>query len=168
MPATILRPSRAAIPMLTIVDGYYVEKFTNAYKVTAYPVETGSRISDHVVAENKVIEMKGWISNIHPLGAVGPSLADRAREGWSQIEDMASAKELFTIYGRHGTYDSCVITKAEKESNAKTGLGLRFTLILQQVQIASAVTTLDTGRLNQGFLSSIGMTPVAPDFGGIA
>ena len=164
----LLRPTRGAIPMLTIVDGYYVEKDTDAYQVTTYPVESGSRISDHVVAENKVLELRGWISNIHALGSPGPSLADRPREGWAQIRALGSTKQPFTLYGKHGTYDNCVITKAEKESNAKTGQGLRFTLVMQQIQIATAVTTLDTGRLNQGFLASPGIPPVIADFGGFA
>ena len=99
------------------------EKHSMSSKVTAYPIEDGSDINDHVVKNQQQFSVTGII--------VG-GLAQKAA-----LTAMREQRDIITYSGRF-RMQNLVITNLTFGANSKNADGCSFTASFEQVQITSA------------------------------
>jgi D-ribose pyranose/furanose isomerase RbsD len=114
-------------------------------QVTAFPIENGSEITDHVINKPKKITVNGFVTNspINSLGKIGEIKdAIAGNSGLSQkrvsvaeyeLQSILFNKELVTIVTSLDVYDDMVMTSLSIPKDSKTGDALRFTATFQQI-----------------------------------
>ncbi len=111
-------------PLVGIVDGY--PTFSHKIKTTAggAPLENGAHVTDHKVADEREINLEGWVSSFTTFRGASASIA------WQQILRLWKGEDPVMYISPFDVIDECLIMDATATPN---GLGMRFTMKLQEV-----------------------------------
>lgn len=131
------------------VDLWYSENHSISVKVSSYPVEDGSTISDNAYREPYKIKLSGFITNIQQLtpdipflfGSTGYVTTQKAKTGWALLTEYANAREPFTVITTVKTYENMIITDVSTRIDEKTGTNLIFDLSFTEIKIVSTTET---------------------------
>ena len=176
--------------LLEYVDDYTGEKHSVGVAVSDYPVESGARITDHMITEPVVVTLTGFVSDAlrasHtkpvPRGRDGgDDLTLRGREAWERILALLDNSlpigdpitPLVTVYSRESVYTDMALINATADVSADTGDSLTFTLRFKQVRRADVRTEATTNsvvvRAKSSFIGTredqFGMGEDPSDFG---
>lgn len=144
------KPPKPKLTRITLSDGDFLEfdvaqeiSHTFPVKVTEFPVERGSNISDHVVNQNLKFSITGIFSN------ASLTLNDKERPYTEQdvflkLVNQIAKKEFVVIRTPLNTFKNCIITDFSIPKNAQIGHSLTVTIEFQQVRIVDSSTTVVT------------------------
>lgn len=126
-------------------------------KVSSHPIETGSKVSDHVTTDNPTFSIKGLVSDAHILPlmdrtfssilfGVGESRAEAARK---MLLVMFNNKAFVQLQsGKEPPYANLVITGINIPKDATVNGGFVFDVELEQMStVSSRYTTVKANRV---------------------
>lgn len=115
----------------------------SAVKLTDNPTETGTTITDHRIAQPRVVVLKGTFSNCY-VGASGNGgdisghPTESPQEAWDILKRMQFAKTLVYVTSGLESYSNLVIEKLNVTRDWKTANAIEVTIRLKQVFRAEA------------------------------
>ena len=115
--------------------GFLATKSTRKSKATKYPTESGIELVDNVYIEPWTIEIQGLVPSHNHLGeSPGPSVV------WQTLKSMQDRRERMMYFDPKNSYSNLVIVHLEDNSSSRHGLGLLFTVRLQEIRDATIGT----------------------------
>ena len=130
------------------------ETHTSENEVTDHPVEEGSLISDHIRVLPDGVEIHGLVTDT-PIVYLASVLAkspvkatseasvtavdDRKDEAYAKLRELKSKGILIDVVTALRTYESMTIIGFTISRNAETGRVLDCTVVLREIQTASAL-----------------------------
>ena len=105
-------------------------------RVTNYPVEEGSTLSDHIINEPAEITLEGIVTD-SPLSIL--SFFNRSVDAFNQFVEIHEKRELVTVVTGLKIYPNMAITSLNVPRDLRTGQSLKFTIELQNVILDSSV-----------------------------
>lgn len=138
-----------------LLDAVLDESVDLSASVTAFPVELGADINDHVILEPARYIMRGvvtdtptdWASTEYPHGQG----ATRSLSAWAILEAIWQRGEPFSIFTGWRTYDSMVIQRIRSRKNASLGKVVDFEAELMELRIVETrVRQLSPEELQEG------------------
>lgn len=122
-------------------------------RVTTYPIEDGSTLSDHIINEPTVLVLEGIVTDT-PLGFL--SLFNRSVDAFNRLIQIHQNRQLVTVVTGLKVYPNMVITVLNVPREVRTGQSLRFTIEMQEVTLDTSVRlTIDEENLFGGVQSKI-------------
>ena len=119
-------------------DTYTAATHTVELEPTAYPVETGAEISDHVLRKPRRLSLDLVVT---PSALDGdPSGADRPEVAWRILRDAMGRRETCRILVDGEAYDPAVILSLTMPRAHEDGDGRRFTVEAQVIETVQAAT----------------------------
>lgn len=128
----ILKSRKGKIGSLSI-EAVISENYSFTSTPTKFPIEDGSVVSDHIVAEPLSITIEGFISNT----PVGQDPGNYAQETFNELYSMWQDKQLVDVEALYVTYKNMCITSIAIPRNAQTGQAIHFTCQLTQIKVVS-------------------------------
>ena len=105
-------------------------------RVTTYPIEDGSILTDHIINDPTTLTLEGIITDT-PLSIL--SLFNRSVDAFNRLIEIHEKKELVTVVTGIKTYPKMAITQLNIPRTISTGQSLKFTIELQNVLLDSSV-----------------------------
>ena len=127
----IIRALTAVQGLSLLVDGYPDRAHKLQSRIGGEPLEDGREVTDHVVAEPKMLDLTGSVSD---FGG-----AQRPIEAWQAIEELWQSSEPVRVVTEWQTYDEMVIHRCQ---GTPVGRGLRFQMELRQILRAGPIAGL--------------------------
>lgn len=122
-------------------------------RVTYYPVETGTIVSDHIINEPDVVVLQGLVSDT-PLNIL--ALFNRSVQAFNQLVEIHERREVVTVVTGLKVYPSMAITSLNVPRTVRTGQSLTFTIQLQRIVFdTSTRLLLDANNTATGVVSVI-------------
>ena len=123
-------------------------EFSQAGSLTEYAIESGAKVSDHYVNENKEFSLTGIITDIKSSSSVNPRKTDEYIAGLLAIKD---SREPFSLFyradstGEYQSFDNVVFTSVKFSQDAQVGYarGLyayKVALSMKQIIYANRAT----------------------------
>lgn len=111
--------------------------------VTAYAIENGSPVTDHIISSPKSWSLSGIITddvtdvleypyNILKFGDL--------KEMLNVLERWVSDKTLLTYYSYDDDFDNVVIESLSRQTSLETGYGLGVAMTLKKVKVVNSMT----------------------------
>lgn len=121
------------------LDAVLSEDHSYNNRVTNFPVEDGTFVSDHVITEPLTVRISGVVSDT-PLNIF--SGFNRSVDSFNRLVRLVENKEIITVVTGIKVYTSMVITSLNVPRAVESGQSLTFNIELQKLIID------DTTRLN--------------------
>lgn len=128
---------------IVTLDITYVYTFTYPSKVTAFPVETGAVISDHVINEQFKLKIEGEVSEAHTLFFPGSS---RRRDAFDALVRIRDSRSPFTVVTYLKSYSNMIFTNLEFSINPTSGESLPISMEFAQILLVAAQSVQVPGR----------------------
>ena len=126
-----------------VLDASIEEMHTMTSKISQFPVEDGSTISDNIYNEPEKISIQGVITSTplpnSPNYFFG-SAENAPRDAYDYLCRLRKNKELITVTTDLMVYKNMGITSIRIPKNTKVGGSLQFTIELEKVNIVSSKT----------------------------
>lgn len=137
------------------VDAVMDENLNMPSRVSSFPVEEGSKISDNIVNDNEVVTIRAIVSD-YPLD--GPRI-NAVSEAFRKIDALRSARQLVTLVTGLRVWESMAITNVSIPRNVNSDNVLDFAATFEHVFIvATQVVTLPPEVLRPGKARDQGST----------
>lgn len=118
-------------------------KYTS--KVTSFPIENGTNVSDHIINLPEIVTIEGIVSDT-PLNIF--SLGNRSIDAFNSLVQIHRDKKIVTLVTGIKVYQNMVMTVLNVPRSLETGQSLTFNLEFQKVLLDSFVRTqLETASL---------------------
>jgi hypothetical protein len=128
------------------VDAVKRLSYSAPLKVTSYPIEDGSKVSNHVAEEDKVLTLDCTFADdalvktsTSPIKGISRMMTAREKE--QAIEDLFNRKELVDIVTHTKVYSNMIMIDPQSEVTAKNSKGYDVTLVFQKIQTVKTGTT---------------------------
>lgn len=121
--------------------------------VTRHPIESGGKVSDHIINEPEDITMTGFITNspVRIGGKIGQSIVDslssdqnsgddKVQEAFTTLTSLRDEKIPFTVVTGLKVYRNLVFSSLEFPIDNRTGDSLRFISTMTRIPIVSSQT----------------------------
>lgn len=135
------------------LDAAIREEHVASARVTESPVESGAKVSDHVFLEPESLNIDGVITDtpvyLHPASANEDdglltvplaSSGSRAIDAFEALRRLLANREPLTVVTGLHVYNNMVMTNLNVPREPESGLALRFSCELRQVQIVRSQT----------------------------
>jgi hypothetical protein len=117
-------------PAVVTFDTMVSEEHKFSSRITYFPVENGSIISDHIFKQPDVIILSGLISDT-PLNIFAPS--NRSIDAFNALVQLHERREVFDVITGIKVYKGMSITSLDVPRTIKTGQTLTFNITLQKI-----------------------------------
>lgn len=135
----------------SVQENYHFENL-----ITNHPVENSPAISDHIIAQPRIITVTGIITSIRPIAIVGTidfSQLGKATELLIQMYESNSGISLTTglLYGsRYLRVDNLAVQSLDiPRNNAYGRSSIKFTMVLKQLIVTSTDSTITASSFSQ-------------------
>lgn len=129
-------------------DTVTLEEHRYASRVTHYPVEFGTIISDHIIKEPDVVSISGIISDT-PLSIF--ATFNRSVAAFNQLVELQSRRTPITLVTGIKVYTNMAIILLDVPRNMKTGQTLTFNMEFQKIIFDGTVQVeLNSGNIFYG------------------
>lgn len=118
------------------LDATLTEDHQYNSRVTSYPIEDGTIISDHIINEPETLSITGIVSDT-PLAFLPPF--NRSSDAFNRLVRIQNNKERITVVTGIKVYTNMVITSLQVPRNTQTGQSLTFIIELQKLIVDSSV-----------------------------
>ena len=155
--------SRIATPVLVeigdslILDVSMDEVHTMNSRVTQYPVEDGSTVSDHILLEPERITIKGCVTNnpiVDTSATEGffslPGIVDRVASTFDMLERIRYDRVPIDIVTGLKKYSNMVLTSCSIPRNSSIGDAIQINMEFVNVRIVES-KTVPSDKLNDMF-----------------
>ena len=92
------------------------------------PLEDGTEVTDHAVAQSAQLTLEGWVSDFNG--------GQRPRAAWDAIRELQKSKAAVTVITEIGLYHNMLIYRAETPQDIR---GIRFSIELREIQRVGVV-----------------------------
>lgn len=122
-------------------------------RVTTYPIEEGSTLSDHIINEPTRVVLEGIVSD-SPLNIL--STFNRSVDAFNRLVEIHENRDIVTVVTGLKVYPNMAITSLNVPREVRTGQSLSFTIELQEVIVDTSVRfVVDEENLFGGVQSKI-------------
>lgn len=128
------------------LDATLAETHEYSSRVTEFPVENGTVISDYVINDPVKISITGIVSD-SPIRFL--SLFNRSSDAFNRLVRIHEQKEIITVVTGIKIYQNMVMTALSVPRDVDTGQSLSFAMDFQQIILDSTVRF--TTNKNQPF-----------------
>lgn len=135
---------------MIILDGYPMdlaisEEHSFPGEVTAFPVESGSDITDHIRALPEEITLEciasdspiGEIANDPTRQATGPDAPLPSADAYQKLREIRTARRAISITTSLGVFESMALIDLSVPKNKDTDGGLFFTVMFRRIEIVT-------------------------------
>ena len=126
-------------PAIVTFDTMVTEEHRVSSRVTYYPVERGTIVSDHIINEPDTIILSGLVTDT-PLNLFAPF--NRSIAAFNALLQIHERRELIDVVTGIKIYRNMAITSLDVPRNMKTGQTLTFNIELQRIIFVDNVVTL--------------------------
>lgn len=139
------RPPEIGMVKLSLAES---EQHQFSSRVTQFPVEDGSAMSDHIQNEPDKLTLQGFVTNspISTLDTSGPGTGENAFEALERIHRTREPVKVFTTLKE---YTDMAMSEFSVPKNSQTGETLRFSASFVKIKKVSSevvqVANLKTG-----------------------
>jgi hypothetical protein len=135
------------------------EEHRFASRVTNYPVEDGTIISDHIINEPDIVILVGLVTDT-PLSIFAPF--NRSIDAFNRLIQLHQNRDVVTVVTGLKVYKNMAITTLDVPRDIRTGQSLTFTIELQRIVFDTSVRLLlDQGNIFGGIQTKIPRDTVA-------
>lgn len=121
-------------------------KFTS--RVTYFPVESGTIVSDHILLQPDIVILSGLISDT-PLNVLAPY--NRSISAFNALLYIFENRQIVTVVTGIKIYQNMAITSLDVPRTIRTGQTLTFHITLQRIIFDDTLQVLTTpGNLQSG------------------
>jgi len=135
-----VNPETGAISEVITLDVTLNANLSHTMTVTDFPVEDGSRISDHAQQQPHTVTFQAMVSAT-PLRFISfsPVVTDaRIKSAFEIMEELQTNKELVRIVADLKTYDNMMLTQLNAPRRQDTKHAFMFTAVFREVRIVSS------------------------------
>lgn len=118
------------------LDVTITEQHSYTSRVTSYPVENGTIVSDHIINDPETLTLQAIVTDT-PLNAL--AIENRSTDVFNRLIDLQKNRELVEVVTGIKVYSSMAITSIEVPRNTATGQSLTFTINMQKVVLDTTV-----------------------------
>lgn len=130
-------------PAIVTFDTMVSEEHQYTSRVTYFPVESGTIVSDHILNQPTIVNLSGLISDT-PLNLFFPS--NRSVAAFNQLIRIHEQRQVVDIVTGIKVYRNMALTLLDVPRTIRTGQTLTFNLQFQQIVFDNTIQVLD----NQG------------------
>lgn len=130
-----------------LLDAVLSEEHNFRARVTNYPIENGTFVSDHVIKDPFTLTISGIVSDT-PLNIF--TLGFRSDAAFQRLIDIYERRERISVVTGIRTYVDMIITSLNVPRDLSTGQSLTFNIELQKVILDTSVR-LFLGNQNDPF-----------------
>jgi len=105
-------------------------------RVTTYPIEEGSSLSDHIINEPTIVVLEGIVTDT-PLSIL--SAFNRSVDSFNRLIEIHNRREIVQVVTGLKVYNNMAITVLDVPREVTTGQSLRFTIELQEIILDDSV-----------------------------
>lgn len=135
-------------PAIVTFDTMVTEEHQFTSRVTYFPVESGTIVSDHIINQPDIVNLSGLISDT-PLNLFFPS--DRSITAFNQLIRIHEQRQIVDIVTGIKVYRNMALTSMEVPRTMKTGQTLTFNLQFQKIVFDNTIQVLrDNGNVFSG------------------
>jgi len=142
----VFNPPKSKMIGSIAIDVFEVETYSRSSKMTQYPIEDGSEISDHSINEPRELDIKAFVgvaSVFNPFDSTA-----RWLQAYDLINQLIDTKQLVTVVMGLDLFDDMHIESFEVERDATTSQGLPFNIRFKQaVFVTSQMTTIPNSKM---------------------
>lgn len=143
----------ASATFLIVPDTYTTATHTATAKITKFPIESGAKVSDHMILEPRTVALEMIVSVAGDDVTVQPSHSpDRPRSVWETLLSAQLSRTPFRADIGADSYAVCGIEDLTHVDLYENGDSYKITLKLQEMLIANA-QTVPAFRLKVGLRS---------------
>ena len=149
----------------------FAETHQASSQITKFPVQTGFMISNNAIRKNRVVTIKGMISNYLLEGANNAFSYsdDNCSSIFEALHLLVNSAQVCTVMTNLGIYENVVFTKFNTTQSQGKVDSMEFTITGEEIQVSDSVsgtapkilsfTRLDgAAKANrEGFLRSVGI-----------
>jgi hypothetical protein len=121
------------------LDATLTEEHRYTSRVTSYPVEDGTIISDHILNEPEVVVISGIVTD-SPINIL--SQFNRSVTAFNTLVRMQQNREVMTLVTGIKVYQNMAITSLDVPRNLRTGQSLQFNIEFQKINFDTSVRLL--------------------------
>ena len=140
-------------PLLMLVDGWPQISAKLETRIGEDPIDTGSSITDHAVANPPVVSMVGVVSDLEGT--------DRVAEAWQTLYRLQQEVTVMRVITEWGIYEEMLVERAE---GSQVGRGLQLELVMRQVLRVEAARVIQPVPVPTGG-GAAATTPLPQAFG---
>lgn len=138
---------RTGLNLITF-DTMVSEEHRFTSRVTYYPVESGTIVSDHIINQPDIVVLSGLISDT-PLSILAPF--NRSVAAFNALIQIHERRQVVDIVTGIKVYKNMAITSIDVPRTVKTGQTLTFNIELQKVVFDDTIQVLrDQGNVFAG------------------
>jgi len=139
-------------PAIVSFDTMISEDHRYSSRVTYYPVENGTIVSDHIINQPDIVVLSGLISDT-PLNLL--ATFNRSVAAFNSLIEIHERRQIVDIVTGIKIYKNMAITSLEVPRNIKTGQTLTFNIELQRIIFDDNVQQLsDQGNIFGGVMDN--------------
>ncbi len=124
-------------------DTMVTEEHKYSSRVTHYPVESGTIVSDHIINQPDIVLLSGLVTDT-PLSFLAPF--NRSIAAFNQLIELHRNRQVITVVTGIKVYYDMAIVTLDVPRTVKTGQTLTFNIELQKINYINSIDQL----LNQG------------------
>lgn len=142
-PPYSLSPKQASTASVNYVfDAVFRLLHRRVMRKTIHPVLTGAAISDHAYIEPTRVTLEiGMSDSMSSYSSdIWSGASTKSISAWQKIKGFQINRNLITLITRIDTYPNMMIIEAEVSDDYRTKLGLRATIVLEELLSASVLS----------------------------
>ena len=135
-------------PAIVTFDTMVAEEHKFTSRVTYYPVESGTIVSDHILNQPDIVILSGLVTDT-PLNLFFP--ANRSVAAFNQLIRIHEQRQVVDIITGLKIYKNMALTSMDVPRTMKTGQTLTFNLEFQKIVFDDTIQVLrDQGNVFAG------------------
>lgn len=128
-----------------VFDAIISEEHDIDNKVTAFPVDTGFIVSDHVIRKNRTLKMEVCSVNHHWEGrrreSYTSSQLNKIKADFDVLTELVQKGHKVDVVTMLGVYSNCVVRRFTTKQDVDTSTVMKAVLILEELNIVGEVET---------------------------
>lgn len=130
------RGQRKTIIGTLVIEATISENHEATCTVTDQPIETGARISDHIILDPERVTIEGFVSDT-PINA---TTGFNSQATFDQLYALRAARELLVVVTGYKVYTDMAITRISVPRTSRTGQAINFTVELKKINRVGSLT----------------------------
>jgi hypothetical protein len=149
MSVQIFRKVESDLVEVVVLDATLSHSITRTSTVTQYPIESGSKVSDHKQNDPKEVTVEGFVSN-NPVTLLASGLLSqqdetRSKTAYDALVQVFDNKDIVQLQSELEVFDDMMLQSLEVPRDRTNFHALQFTASFKKIrQVGTRVVTLKT------------------------
>jgi hypothetical protein len=119
-----------------VIEATLSETHEATCTVTDQPIETGARISDHIILDPERVIIEGFVSD----SPINLSAGFNSQATFDELYALREARQLLTVVTGYKVYVDMAITRITVPRDQSTGQAIRFSVELKKINRVGSLT----------------------------